>query len=258
MIHPTAVIHPSAVIANHVEIGPWTVIGANVEIGDNTWIGPHVVIHGPAKIGENNKIYQFASVAEDPQDKGYVDEQTYLTLGDNNIVREFCTLHRGTPTGRGTTEIGHDNMFMAYSHVAHDCKIGDHTIFTNNASLAGHVVVGDYAIIGAFSAVHQFCHIGAHSFIARATMVPKDVLPYVLISGSGQDASTFGINSRGLSRRGFSTETVRQLKQAYKIIFRQGNTVEQALEELYEMVGSCPEIEPLITGLKNADRGIIR
>lgn len=256
MIHPSAFIHPDAKIADNVEIGPWTVIGADVEIGANTWIGPHVVIHGPAKIGANNLIYQFASVAENPQDRRYTNEKTWLIMGDNNVIREFCTLNRGSAGGGGITEIGNNNLFMAYSHVAHDCKIGNNTTFTNNASLAGHVVVGDYATIGAFSAVHQFCHIGAHSFIARATMVAKDVLPYVLVSG--YEATTFGINSRGLARRGFTAETMRQLKQAYKIIFRQGNTVEQALDELYKIANICPEIELLITGLKNSERGIIR
>lgn len=256
MIHPSAVVHPDAKIGNNVEIGPWSVVGANVEIGENTWIGPHVVINGPTKIGANNKIYQFTSVGEDPQDNTYKGEETWLVVGENNVIREFCTIHRGTPKGRGKTTIGSDNLFMAYTHIAHDCQIGDNTTFTNNATLAGHVTVEDFAIIGSFSAVHQFCHIGAHSFVARATMVPKDVLPYTLISG--YDATSYGLNSRGLSRRGFSTEVISSLKQAYKIIFRQGNTVEQALERLQEMLPNCPEIELLIMGLQRAERGIVR
>ncbi len=256
MIHSSAVVHPSAKIADHVEIGPWTVIGPQVEIGEHTWIGPHVVIHGPAKIGKNNKIFQFSSIAEDPQDNTYQGEETWLTLGDNNIVREFCTLHRGTAHGKGNTQIGNDNFFMAYTHIAHDCKIGNHTTFINNATLAGHVTVEDYAIIGSFSAVHQMCHIGAYSFIARATMVAKDVLPYTLISG--YDATSFGLNSRGLKRRGFASETIQHLKQAYKIIFRQGNTVEQAIAQLTKMLDLCPEIALLIAGLERSERGIIR
>lgn len=256
MIHPTAVIDPSAIIADSVEIGPWTVIGADVEIGENTWIGPHVVIRGPAKIGANNKIYQFASVADDPQDATYKGEKTSLIMGDGNTIREFCTIHRGTVHGGAKTQIGNNNFFMAYSHIAHDCTIGNHTIFINNASLAGHVTVDDYAIIGSFSAVHQLCRVGAHSFIARATMVSKDVLPYTLISG--YDATAFGLNTRGLKRRGFTDEVINSLKQAYKIIFRQGNTVEQAIEQLTRLLPACPQVELLITGLQSSERGIIR
>lgn len=255
MIHPTAVIDPSAIIHASVEIGPWTMIGPHVEIGEGTWIGPHVVIPGPAKIGKYNKIYQFASVADDPQDATYAGENSLLVMGDHNIVREFCTMHRGT-SDKGVTQIGDHNFFMAYSHIAHDCKIASHTIFINNASLAGHVTVDDYAIIGSFSAVHQFCKVGAHSFIARATMVSKDVLPYTLISG--YDAAAYGLNTRGLKRRGFTDEVIHCLKQAYRVIFREGNTVEQAIEQLKTLVGKCPEVALLLTGLQTSERGIIR
>lgn len=256
MIHPNAVIHPSAKIADTVEIGPWTVIGADVEIEEHTWIGPHVVISGPCNIGPHNKIFQFSSVGEAPQDKRYKGEETRLEMGGHNVIREFCTIHRGTPTGKGITRIGHHNMLMAYSHIAHDCHIGDNTIFTNNASISGHVTVEDYAIIGAFSGVHQFCTIGAHSFIARASMIPKDVLPYVMISGN--DAQVAGLNTEGLKRRGFTPDKILSLRRAYKIIFRQGNTVKQAIAQLQEMVSECPEINHFIDRLANSQRGIVR
>ncbi|OGT66945.1 MAG: acyl-[acyl-carrier-protein]--UDP-N-acetylglucosamine O-acyltransferase [Gammaproteobacteria bacterium RIFCSPLOWO2_02_FULL_38_11] len=256
MIHPTTVIHPDAKIEKNVEIGPWTIIGPHVEIGENTWIGPHVVIRSHTKIGPNNKIYQFSSIGEDPQDLTYKGEPTWLIMGEGNTVREFCTLHRGTPSGRQATHIGNHNLFMAYTHIAHDCKIANNTIFINNAALAGHVSVEDFAIVGSFSAVHQLCRIGAHSFIARATMVSKDVLPFTLISG--YDATTYGLNTRGLKRRGFSDATISTLKKAYNIIFRQGNTVDQAIDQLRLLVETCPEVNCLISALQDSERGIVR
>lgn len=256
MIDNRAVIDPSARIAKNVTIGPWTMIGPDVEIGEGTVIGPHVVINGPTQIGRENKIYQFASVGEDPQDKKYAGEKTRLEIGDRNIIREFVTINRGTVQGGGLTKIKDDNLFMAYVHIAHDCMIGSHTIFANNASLAGHVTVQDYAILSGFAAVHQFSVIGAYSFIARTTMVARDVLPYLFVCG--YDAAPYGLNTEGLKRRGFSPETIIKLRRAYKVIYRSGLTTQQAIEKLQEMVIDCPEVQPMIDALLNSDRGIIR
>ncbi|MGL6030350.1 MAG: acyl-ACP--UDP-N-acetylglucosamine O-acyltransferase [Legionella sp.] len=256
MIDERAMIHPTAKIAAGVTIGPGTVIGADVEIGENTWIGPHVVIEGPTTIGKNNKIFQFASVGDEPQDITYKGEPTRLEIGDNNVIREYCMISRGTVKGGGLTRVGDNNFFMAYSHIGHDCMIGNHIIMVNHAALSGHVIVNDYAIIGPYAAVHQFCHVGAYAFIARATYVTKDVLPYVMIAG--HNTSAFGINTVGLRRRGFSTTAIDCLRRAYKVIFRKGLTVQQALAELEVMQQECPEIIPLIDGLNQSTRGIVR
>lgn len=256
MIDERAMIHPTAKIAAGVTIGPGTVIGADVEIGENTWIGPHVVIEGPTTIGKNNKIFQFASVGDEPQDITYKGEPTRLEIGDNNVIREYCMISRGTVKGGGLTRVGDNNFFMAYSHIGHDCMIGNHIIMVNHAALSGHVIVNDYAIIGPYAAVHQFCHVGAYAFIARATYVTKDVLPYVMIAG--HNTSAFGINTVGLRRRGFSSAAIDCLRRAYKVIFRKGLTVQQALAELEVMQQECPEIIPLIDGLNQSTRGIVR
>lgn len=256
MIDHRAEIHPGAKIANNVTIGPWTVVGDQVEIGEGTTIGPHVVLHGPTKIGKNNHIFQFSSIGECPQDKKYQGEDTLLEIGDNNTIREFCTINRGTTQGGGVTRIGNDNWIMAYVHIAHDCIVGNHTIFANNAALAGHVVVDDYVTLAAFSGIHQFCRIGEYSFIAKASYVTKDVLPYVLVSG--YNASACGLNTVGLKRHGFSTDIVENLRRAYKIIFRQGLTVQQAIADLHELLVDCSEVRPLIQSLKTATRGIVR
>lgn len=256
MIDERAMIHPTAKIAAGVTIGPGTVIGADVEIGENTWIGPHVVIEGPTTIGKNNKIFQFASVGDEPQDITYKGEPTRLEIGDNNVIREYCMISRGTVKGGGLTRVGDNNFFMAYSHIGHDCMIGNHIIMVNHAALSGHVIVNDYAIIGPYAAVHQFCHVGAYAFIARATYVTKDVLPYVMIAG--HNTSAFGINTVGLRRRGFSSTAIDCLRRAYKVIFRKGLTVQQALVELEVMQQECPEIIPLIDGLNQSTRGIVR
>lgn len=256
MIDERAMIHPTAKIAAGVTIGSGTVIGADVEIGENTWIGPHVVIEGPTTIGKNNKIFQFASVGDEPQDITYKGEPTRLEIGDNNVIREYCMISRGTVKGGGLTRVGDNNFFMAYSHIGHDCMIGNHIIMVNHAALSGHVIVNDYAIIGPYAAVHQFCHVGAYAFIARATYVTKDVLPYVMIAG--HNTSAFGINTVGLRRRGFSTTAIDCLRRAYKVIFRKGLTVQQALAELEVMQQECPEIIPLIDGLNQSTRGIVR
>lgn len=256
MIDARAIIDPTARIADDVEIGPWTIIGPEVEIGVGTHIGPHVVIKGPTKIGRDNQIFQFTSIGEDSQDKKYTGEKTYLEIGDNNVIREFCSINRGTQQGGGITRIGNKNLFMACTHVAHDCVVGNNAIFANHASAAGHVVVGDYAILSGFSGIHQFCTIGAHSFIAAGCMVTKDVLPYILVDGP--DGKARGLNTEGLKRRGFSPEVINTLRRAYKIIYRNSLTVTQAVEQLNELALDCPEVNLMIDVLQQSQRGIVR
>lgn len=256
MIHQAAIIHPTARIGQDVTIGPWTVIGENVEIGDGTWVGSHVVIQGPTKIGKHNQIFQFSSVGECPQDKKYQGEKTYLEIGDHNVIREFCTLNRGTSQDKGATRIGNHNLFMAYVHIAHDCQIGNHTIFANNASLAGHVQVGDYANLGGFVGVFQFCRLGAYSFTTGASIVVKDVPPFLKVSG--HYAKPYGLNSVGLKRRGFTDEMMTYLKRAYKTIYRKGLTVKQAVEELKQMTQHCIEIDQLVQFIEASTSGIVR
>ncbi|MCC5791970.1 MAG: acyl-ACP--UDP-N-acetylglucosamine O-acyltransferase [Legionellaceae bacterium] len=256
MIDKNAIIHPSAKIAEGVTIGPGSIIGADVEIGEGTWIGPHVVIEGPTRIGKNNKIFQFASVGDAPQDTTYANEPTRLEIGDDNVIREYCMISRGTVKGGGLTRIGHKNFFMAYAHIGHDCVVGNEIIMVNYSALSGHVTLHDYAIIGAYAAVHQFCHVGSYAFIARATYVTKDVLPYVMIAG--HQTSACGINTVGLRRRGFSSETIDALRRAYKIVFRKGLTVQQALAELECMQQDVPEVIPMRDALNTATRGIVR
>lgn len=256
MIHQTAIIHPTANIAENVSIGPWTVIGENVTIKSGTNIGSHVVINGPTTIGNNNQIFQFASLGAIPQDKKYQGEQTLLQIGHNNVIREFCTFNRGTVQDHGVTQIGNHNLFMAYVHIAHDCKIGNHTIFANNASLAGHVHVGDYANLGAFVGVFQFCHIGTHSFAAGCSVVVKDVPPFFKVSG--HYAKPYGLNSVGLKRSNLSPEVILKLKRAYKIIYRRGLTIRQALLELQEIAHDCPEVRQLSDFIACSKYGIVR
>jgi UDP-N-acetylglucosamine acyltransferase len=256
MISNLAVIDSSAKIGKDVTIGPFTVIGPRVEIGDGCVIGPHVVLKGPTIMGKNNHIYQFASIGEDTQDKKYSGEETYLYIGDNNVFREGCTVHRGTEQGGGVTRIGNDNLFMVDTHVAHDCIIGNHVIFANGASIAGHVRVDDYANLGGFAGVHQFCNIGAYSFVAGASVVLKDTLPFVTVSG--HPAETHGLNTVGLTRREFSSEVINTLKQAYKIIFRSNATVSEALEKLNVLVENCKEVSLMRDFLQQSTRGIVR
>lgn len=256
MIDPRAVIHPRAELASNVEVGPYTVIGPHVTIDAGTWIGPHVVINGPTRIGRENKIFQFASVGEIPQDKKYQGEETSLEIGDGNTIREYCTINRGTVQGGGVTRIGNDNWIMAYVHVAHDCVVGNHTVLANTVSLAGHVTIEDYVILGGFSKVHQFCTLGAHCFTAFDSGIAKDVPPYVMVSGFS--AEPHGLNVEGLRRRGFSTETIANLKRAYKIIYRSNLTVKEAIEQLKEMLPVCPEVGLMVTCLEKSERGIIR
>lgn len=257
MIDPQAKVDPKATLGENVSVGPWTIIGPNVAIGAGTIIGSHVVLKGPTRIGIANKIYPFASIGDDPQDKKYQGEKTYLEIGDHNVIREYCTINRGTTQDKGLTKIGDHNLFMVGSHIAHDCVIGDHTIFVNNVALAGHVTVGNYAILGAYSAVHQFCKIGEYSFIAAGSMVRQNVLPYVLVEG-GHDARVCGLNKEGLRRNGFTDETINALRAAYKFIFRKNLTVQQALEELEASMVDYPEVKQMASTLKNSDRGIIR
>lgn len=256
VISEHAIIHPSAKIAADVEIGPGCVIGENVEIGSGTWVGPHVVIKGPAKIGSGNKIFQFSSLGDVPQDKTYQDELTSLEIGDNNIIREYCMISRGTAKGGTVTKIGDNNFFMAYTHVGHDCTVGNHVVMVSFSALSGHVLVDDYANIGGYSAVHQFSHVGAYAFIARATYISKDVLPYVMVAG--YTPASCGINTVGLRRGGFSSDAINNLRRAYKTIFRKGLTVQQAVAELELMQQDCPEVIPLIDSLNSSTRGIVR
>jgi UDP-N-acetylglucosamine acyltransferase len=256
VIHTTAIIDSSAKIGSGVTIGPFSVIGPQVEIGEDTSIGPHVVIKGPTKIGKQNKIFQFASLGDDPQDKKWNGEETWLEIGDRNVIREFCTFNRGTAQDSGVTRIGNDNLFMAYVHIAHDCHVGNGTIFANNASLAGHVKVDDYAILGGFSGVLQSCRVGAHSFASMGSMIDKDVPPFVKVSG--YYAKPFGLNTVGMKRKGFADETMINLKRAYKMIYRQGLTMKEALLQLESLLLECPDVKMFIDFLQDSERGIVR
>ncbi len=255
-IHPTAIIDPQAKLADDVSVGPFSVIGPGVEVGAGTRIASNVVIVGSTSIGKNNEIFQFSVIGEVPQDKKYGGEKTRLEIGDGNVIREFCTLHRGTVQDKGVTRIGHDNLLMAYVHIAHDSVVGNSNVFANNASLAGHVTVGNYVTLGGFAGIHQFCRIGDYSFLGRAPIVVKDVLPFVMIAG--RDPQPHGLNVEGLKRRGFQKDTIHSLKEAYKIIFKRGNTVDDAIIKLTELVPSCQEIQAFIDFLKVSERGIHR
>lgn len=255
-IHPTAIIDPSAKIGDGVEVGPYSVIGADVEIGEGTWIGPHVVINGPTTIGKDNKIFQFASVGDAPQDKKYADEPTRLVIGDRNVIRECVTINRGTVQDQSLTSVGNDNWIMAYVHIAHDCIVGNNTILANNASLAGHVTIDDYVILGGFTLVHQFCVVGRNAFTAFGSVIGKDVPPYLMVSG--HPAQPHGLNTEGLKRNNFSAETITQLKRAYKVIYRSKLPIAEAIEQLDGMVGECDELKPMVDFLRNSQRGIVR
>lgn len=256
MIHPAAIVDPAARVAADAEIGPWTLIGADVEIGSGTRIASHVVIKGPTSIGRNNLILQFSTIGEDTPDMKYKGEPTRLVIGDNNVIREGVTIHRGTMQDRGETTIGDDNLLMAYVHIGHDSVIGNHCIFVNNASLAGHVHVGDWAILSGYALVHQFCHIGAHAFLGASTYVTKDVPAYVLVAGNPAEASN--INVEGLKRRGFSSEAINALRRGYKAVYRQGLSVDEALAELHALVSGASEVQLFIDSIANSKRGIVR
>jgi len=256
LIDPRAVIDPGARLADGVSIGAFSVIGAGVEIGAGTWIGPHVVINGPTRIGRDNKIYQFASIGDVPQDKKYGGEESWLEIGDRNVIREYCTMNRGTALGGGVTRVGNDNWIMAYAHIAHDCQVGNDTVFANNASIAGHVTVGDYTTLGAFTSVHQFCKIGEYSFSALGTVISKDVPPFLIISGN--TAQPHGINIEGLKRRGFSPEAQQAVRRAYKVLYKSGLKLDEATTKIGEMAAECPELELLVKFLESSTRSIVR
>jgi UDP-N-acetylglucosamine acyltransferase len=256
MIQPSAIIHPGARLGAKVSVGAYSIIGEHVEIGNDTWIGPHVVIEGHTRIGRNNRVFQFCSLGAVPQDKKYTNEATRLEIGDSNTIREFCTINCGTAQDAGVTRVGSDNWIMAYVHLAHDCQIGDHAIFANNAQLAGHVQVADHAILGGFTGVHQFVRIGAHSFTAIATVLVHDLPPYVMAAGN--TAKPYGINVEGLRRRGFSTEVMAAIKRAYKTLYKSGLTLDQARAQLAEQASACVEIGVLTEFLQGCTRGIVR
>jgi UDP-N-acetylglucosamine acyltransferase len=256
VIHPQAIIDPKARLGKDVEVGPFSIIGADVEIGDGSWIGPHVVINGPTRIGAGNRIFQFASIGEAPQDLKYAGEPTRLEVGDRNVIREYCTFSRGTVPGGGVTRVGSHNLFMAYVHVAHDCEVGSHTVFANLTTLAGHVSVGDHAILGGFTAVHQFCHVGAHVITGVATVTFKDIPPYLMVYGN--TAKPYGLNLRGLKRRGFSDEGIAALRQAYRFVYRSGLRLQEALSQIAELRRQFPEVARFAEFIERSERGIIR
>ncbi len=256
MIDPRAIVDPGAILADDVEVGPFSIIGADVEIGPGCHIGPHVVIKGPTRIGRDNRIYQFASIGEASQDKKYKGERTILEIGDRNVIREYVTMHLGTVQGGGVTRVGNDNLFMVGVHVAHDCIIGNHTILANNTALAGHVIIEDHVILGGYTLVHQFCAIGAHAFSSVASVITRDVPPFVLVSG--HMAKPCGLNSEGLRRRGFSDESRRLLRRAYRILYRSNLPLSKALGELRALASGCPEAGAIADFVERSQRGIVR
>jgi UDP-N-acetylglucosamine acyltransferase len=256
MIDSRAVISPQAHIAADVQVGPFTVIGADVVIGSGTWIGPHAVINGPTRIGADNKIFQFASLGDAPQDKKYNGEPTLLTIGDRNVFRESVTVNRGTTHDKGVTHIGNDNLLMAYSHVAHDCHLGDQIVMANCATLGGHVEVGDWVTLGGLSAVHQHTKVGAYCFIAHNAAVTRDVPPYVM--AVGRPAVPHSVNSIGLQRRGFTPAQILNIRRAYRLLYRSGLKLKAAIEELEKAAATQPEIAPFVEFIKRSSRSIVR
>ncbi len=256
LIHPTAIIDKNAELANDVSIGPFTVIGPDVKIGAGTVVGSHVVIKGPTTIGKENRIYQFTSIGEDPQDKKYAAEVTRLEIGDRNTIREFTSMHRGTQQDNCVTKIGDDNLFMAYTHVAHDCLIGDHVIMANGASLAGHVHLNSHAILGGFTLVHQFTQVGQYSFAAMGSAITQDIPPFIMVGG--KPTRPHGINSVGMERNGISAEDIRLIRNAYKIIYKMNLRLEDAIEKMEEMAVESQQLSDMISFLRNVSRGILR
>jgi UDP-N-acetylglucosamine acyltransferase len=256
IIHPTASIAPDAELADGVEVGAYAVIGAGVVIGPNTSVGPHAVVQGPTRIGAGNRIFQFASVGSAPQDKKYRGEPTRLEIGDRNVIRECVTLNRGTVQDQGLTSIGSDNLFMAYVHVAHDCHIGNHCVLANNATLGGHVRLADWVIMGGLSAIHQFCKVGAHAFVANNAAVTRDVPPYVM--AVGQPAAAHSVNSEGLKRRGFTPEQVRNIRSAFRVLYRSGLKLADAQAQLAVLAQEQPELGPIVEFLPQSTRSIVR
>ncbi len=256
-IHPTAIIDSRAVIAAGVIIIPYTIVGADVEIGEGCEVGPHVVIKGHTRIGRNNRIFQFSSVGEDCQDKKYKGEPSYLEIGDDNVIREACTIHRGTVQDHALTKIGSRNLLMVNTHVAHDCVVGDDCIFANNVGIAGHVKVGNSVIVGGNSGIHQFCVLSSYSMVGGGSLILKDVPAFVMVSGNPAQAA--GMNFEGMRRRGWTSETINNLKRAYRIVYRQSLTMEEAIRQLeQDLLPVCPEVGLLIDSLKSSSRGITR
>ena len=256
MIHPTAIVQPGAQLAAGVSVGPYSIIGDRVTVGEGTWIGPQVVIEGRTRIGRNNRIFQFASIGAPPQDKKYAGEDTAVEIGDGNTIREYVTINRGTALDAGTTRVGDDNWIMAYVHFAHDCQIGSHTVFANLSQLAGHVHIGDWAILGGNTIVHQFVKVGAHSFTGMGTYLDRDLPPFV--KAAGNMAKPYGINSEGLRRRGYSAATIGALKQAYRTLYRSGLGVEDMRRELQAQAVVCQEVRAMLDFFDGSARGIIR
>lgn len=256
MIHPTAIIHPQADIAENVSIGAYSMIGADVKVGADTFIGPHVVIKGPTVLGKSNRIYQFSSIGEDPQDKKYSNEITRLEIGDRNTIREYTSMHRGTQQDNSVTKIGNDNLFMAYTHVAHDCIIGNHVIMANGASLAGHVRLNSHAILGGFTLVHQFTQIGQYSFSAMGSAITQDIPPFVMVGG--RPTRPHGINSVGMERNGISAEDIRLIRKAYKMIYKMNLRLEDAIDQMEDLAGDSKELSDMVNFLRNVSRGILR
>lgn len=256
MIDERAIIHPSATIAPNVSIGPWAYIGENVSIDEGTVIGPHVVIKGPTQIGKNNKIFQFASIGEQPQDKKYEGETTKLVIGDDNVIREYCNFNRGTAHGGGVTQIGHRNLFMANVHIAHDCIIGNQIIMANNTSIAGHVEIKDFAILSGYIGIHQFCLIGEYSFLSHGMLITQDVPPYMMVAGERRKKVS-GINVEGLRRHQFSAEAIRAIKETYKILYMRHLPLVEATEQLVILAKSHPEIERVVKFIGESKRGLL-
>lgn len=257
LIHPTAIIDSSAELADDVQVGPYCIIGPHIRIDEGTRLHSHVVIHSHTRIGKYNEIFPYASVGADCQDLKYMGEETWLEIGDYNTIREHCSLHRGTIQDQGLTKIGNHNLLMVNTHVAHDCVIGSHNIFANNVGIAGHVHIGDYVIIGGNSGIHQFCRIDSYSMVGGASLIVKDVPAYVLASGNPAKAAT--LNVEGMKRKGWSKETIQGLLDGYKIVYKRGLTVKEAIEQLeLEILPVVPEVQLLINSLKNSTRGIVR
>lgn len=257
MIHPTALIDPSAKIGANVSIGAYSVIGAEVEIGDNTVIGPHVVIDGPTRIGRDNRVLQFASLGGDPQDKKFNGERTELVIGDRNLIREFVTINRGTAGGGGLTRVGDDNWLLAYVHVAHDCKVGNHVVFSNYSALAGHAEIGDWVIISGYAGVHQFCKVGAHAFIAMGCLVGTDVPPFLMMAND-QHGRPRGINSEGLKRRGFDGARISSIKRAYRTLYMAGLPLTEAREKLLDQAKDSADVRAMVEFLDHSERSLAR
>jgi UDP-N-acetylglucosamine acyltransferase len=255
-IHATAIVAPDAILGEDVEIGPYCVIGPGVEIGARTRLGAHATIHCHTKVGVDNVIHGFASVGDAPQDKKFKGEPTRLEIGDRNVIREFVTLNRGTAKDRGVTTIGHDNLFMSYSHVAHDCVVGNQCVLANSSTLGGHVVLGDWVIMGGFAAVHQFCKVGAHAFLANNAAVTRDVPPYVMAVGG--PAKPHSINAEGLKRRGFSAQQIRNLRNAYRTLYRSGLRLDEAVERLSIAAQDQPEVQLLVDFIPQSTRSLVR